>query len=257
MSFMSCSAVSSNGITLRLLVEERIRRRGVCACEVLALGSQRRRMRRPVVFAKKRRRPKKWQRPWWKTFFSDWSDDDGSLSSWRKDDELFEEIGSYNEIMENEKFETWKRKAEAIVELTEAQQDAVNAEERSWEDWITGASTSGGSDWGGDGSVMDQITDNPAEIVKDKSFIETFRDSTDEDYEDMLFEDRVFIYASTNSVRSLLPCLCHQVFFFSNRVTKYYSFLSKDRKIMMHCYVILLIFTTINWDFTYDVAVMH
>jgi hypothetical protein len=89
MSFMSCSAVSSNGITLRLLVEERIRRRGVCACEVLALGSQRRRMRRPVVFAKKRRRPKKWQRPWWKTFFSDWwSDGDGTLSSWRKDDEL-------------------------------------------------------------------------------------------------------------------------------------------------------------------------
>jgi hypothetical protein len=126
---------------------------------------------------------------------------------------ICEEIGNYNEMMENEKFETWKRKAEAIVELREAQQDAVNAEERSWEDWITGASTSRGGDWGGDVSVSDQISDNPAEIVKDKSFIESFRDSTDEDYEDMLFEDQVFIYASTNSVRSLLPCLCHQVFF--------------------------------------------
>jgi hypothetical protein len=207
MTFMSCSVVSSNGTALRLLVEERIPWRGVCACEVLALGSQRRRMRHPVVFAKKRRRPKKWQRPWWKTLFSDWNDDDESLSGLREDDELFEEIGSYNDMMENEKFDTWKRKAEALVELREAQQDSMNAEERSWEDWISGGSTSGGGDWGGGVSVSDQITDDPGEIVKDKSFIETFRDSTDEDYDDMLFEDRVFMYASTKSVRSLITTL--------------------------------------------------
>ncbi|XP_062191924.1 uncharacterized protein LOC133895537 isoform X2 [Phragmites australis] len=203
MTFMSCSAVSSNGIALRLLIEERIRCRGVCACEMLALGSQRRRVRHPVIFAKKRRRPKRWQRPWWKTFFSDWNDDEESLSGWREDDELLEEISSGKELSNNEKFETWKRKAEAIVELREAQQNAMNAEEQSWEDWISGGSTTGGGDWGGDVSVLDQITDDPAEIVRDKSFIEVFRDSIDEDYEDMLFEDRVFLYASTNSAKFL------------------------------------------------------
>ncbi|GJN36703.1 hypothetical protein PR202_gb25588 [Eleusine coracana subsp. coracana] len=203
MTFMSCSAVSSNGIALRFLIEERTWCQGVCACEMLALGSQRRRVRHPVVFAKKRRRRKRWERPWWKSFFSDWNDEEESLSSWREDDELLEEIDSYNEMTENEKFETWKRRAEAIVELREAQQDAVNAEDRLWEDWISGASTSRGDDWGGDGSVSDQITDDPAEIIRDKSTIETFRDSIDEDYDDMLFEDRVFMYASTNSAKFL------------------------------------------------------
>ncbi|TVU43314.1 hypothetical protein EJB05_09773 [Eragrostis curvula] len=203
MTFMSCSTFSSNGIALRLLIDERFRYRGVCAYEMLALGSQRRRVRHPVVFAKKRKRPKRWQQPWWKPFFSDWNDDEESLAGWREDDELLKEIGSYNDMTENEKFQAWKRKAEAIVELREAQQDAVNAEEQSWEDWISGASTSGGGDWGGDVSMSDQITDDPAEIVRDKSSIETFRDSIDEDYDDMLFEDRVFMYASTNSAKFL------------------------------------------------------
>ncbi|OEL24396.1 Chloroplast envelope membrane protein [Dichanthelium oligosanthes] len=202
MTFMSCSGVSSNGIALRLLIKERIQRRGACACKMFALGSQRRRVRHPVAFAKKRRRPK-WERPWWKTFFSDWNDDEESLAGWREDDELSEEIGSDQELSENEKFETWRRKAEAIVELREAQQDAMNAEERSWEDWISGGSTSGGGDWGGDVSVLGQITADPTEIVRDKSVIEVFRDSLDEDYDDMLFEDRVFMYASTNSAKFL------------------------------------------------------
>ncbi|CAL5011060.1 unnamed protein product [Urochloa decumbens] len=203
MTFMSCSAVSSNGIALRLLIEGGIRCRGVCACKMFALGSHRRRMRHPVVFAKKRRRPKKWEQPWWKTLFSDWKDGKESLDAWREDDGLFEEIGSDQELSGNEKFETWRRKAEAIVELREAQQDAMNAEERSWEDWISGGSTSGGGDWGGDVGVLDQITDDPAEILKAKSVIEVFRDSTDEDYDDVLFEDRVFMYASTNSAKFL------------------------------------------------------
>jgi hypothetical protein len=51
--------------------------------------------------------------------------------------------------------------------------------------------------------VSDLITDDPTEIVRDKGLIETFRDSVDEDYNDMLFEDRVFLYASTNSAKFL------------------------------------------------------
>lgn len=163
-------------------------------------------MKHLAVFAKKsRRQPGKWQRAWWKTFFSDWNSDEESLVGWREDDELFEEIGSDPELSENEKFETWKRKAEAIVELREAQQDAMNAEERSWEDWISGGSStsSGGGGWGGEVSLSDLITDDPAEIVKGKSGIKVFGDSLDEDYDDMLFEDRVFVYASTNSAKFL------------------------------------------------------
>ncbi|KAF8692017.1 hypothetical protein HU200_039964 [Digitaria exilis] len=184
---MSCSSVSSKGIALRLLIEERIQRQGACACKMFALGSQRRRVRHPVVFAKKRRRPKKWQRPWWKTFFSDWNDDEEILAGWREDDELFEEIKSNQELSENEKFEMWRRKAEAIVDQREAQQDAMNAEERSWEDWISGGSASGGGDWDGGASVLDQITDDPALILRDKGIIEVSRDSLDEDYDDMLY----------------------------------------------------------------------
>jgi hypothetical protein len=183
-----------------------------------------------VVFARtrrqRRRRPSEWQRPWWRTFFADWNEDEESLAGLREDDELLEAIGANPELSENEKFQEWRRKAEAIVELREAQQDAMNAEARSWEDWTSGAVSGaggasgnggGGGDWGGEESLLDEITDDPAEIVWDKGVIEAFRDTVDEDYEDMLFEDRVFMYASTNSVRCLLfllllllPCLCYQ-----------------------------------------------
>ena len=204
--------LASNGIALRFPIEGSTLR-GVCARGVLALGSHRSRRARPrrhaAVFAKRRRRrPSKWQRPWWKTFFSDWNDDEESLAGLREDDELLEEIGADQELSENEKFETWRRKAEAIVELREAQQDAMNTEARSWEDWTSGGGASanggGGGDWGGEASLLDEITDDPAEIVWDKGVIEAFRDTVDDDYEDMLFEDRVFMYASTNSVRCLL-----------------------------------------------------
>ncbi len=222
---MSRSAVSSEGgIALRLFVDWRIRRRRVCACKMFDTGSQRGRVKQLVAFAKKRRRPKKQpsRRPWWKAWFSDWNDEEESLSGWREDEELLEEVGGEEGLSDDEKFETWKRKAEAIVELREARQDAMNAEGRSWEDWIGGGSSTagdGGGDWGGDLDVSDLITDDPTEIVRDKGLIETFRDSVDEDYNDMLFEDRVFLYASTNSVSSL-PIL------FS--VTKCYNPLSSD-----------------------------
>ncbi|XP_015695716.1 chloroplast envelope membrane protein [Oryza brachyantha] len=208
---MSYSAASSQGIALRLLLGWRIRRRRVCcACKMFGAGSE----RGMVVFAAKkgrgrRRRPKRQPspRPWWKAWFSDWNDDEESLSGWREDDELLEEVGAQEALSDDDKFETWKRKAEAVVELREARQDAMNAEGRSWEDWIGGGSTSedgaGAGGWGGDVDVEDLITDDPAEIVRDKGLIETFRDSIDEDYNDMLFEDRVFLYASTNSAKFL------------------------------------------------------
>ncbi|ONL92778.1 chloroplast envelope membrane protein [Zea mays] len=215
MTFMSCSAAISDGIPLRFPIEGSRTLcgglGGVCARGVLALGShrsnrsRRARHRHATVFARRRRRrrPSKWQRPWWKTFFSDWNEDDESLDGWREEDELLQEIGSDKGLSEDEKFKTWTRKAEAIVDLREAQQDAVNAEERSWENWIGGGGGTSGTGGGGEASLLDQITDDPAEIVRDKSVFEVFRGSIDEDYEDMLFEDRVFMYASTNSAKFL------------------------------------------------------
>lgn len=154
-------------------------------------------------FAKKRRRRSKRQQPWWKEWFSDWNDEEYNLAGLREDNELFQEVVNDEDLLENEKFEMWKSKAEAIVELREAQMDAENAEGRSWEDWIGWSSTTGGGDWGGAGSLSDQISDDPTEIVRDKGIIETFKNSIDEDYNDMLFEDQVFIYASTNSAKFL------------------------------------------------------
>ncbi|OQU93423.1 chloroplast envelope membrane protein [Sorghum bicolor] len=198
--------LASNGIALRFPIEG-----DVCARGVLALGSHRssrrtRPRRHAAVFANRRRRRRlsKWQRPWWKTFFADWNDDEESLAGFREDDELLEEIASDQELSENEKFETWRRKAEAIVELREAQQDAMNAEERLWQDWISGGGGGGASgSGGGEASLSDQITDDPAEIVWGKGIIQVLKDTVDEDYEDMLFEDRVFMYASTNSAKFL------------------------------------------------------
>lgn len=216
MTFMRCSAAVSDGIALRFPAEGRALRGGVCARGrgLLALGSHRsssRRARRRHVAVFARRRLGKWQRPWWRTFFADWNDDEESLAGFREDDELLEEIGADQELSEKAKFEEWRRKAEAIVELREAQQDAFNAEERSWEDWTGGGGgapeNGGGGDWGGEASLSEQITDDPAEIVWDKGVVEVFRGTIDEDYEDMLFEDRVFMYASTNSVSACITLL--------------------------------------------------
>ncbi|KAF7095826.1 hypothetical protein CFC21_097895 [Triticum aestivum] len=200
---MSCYVVSSSGVAIWFAVEERIGHRRFCACKMFDVGPQRRRVgRRLVGFAKKRRRSKR-QQPWWKAWFSDWNDEEESLAGWREDDELLQQVVSNEDLSEDDKFQTWKSKAEAIVDLREAQQGAENAEGRSWEDWIGWGSTSGDGDWGGGGSLSDQITDDPTEIVRDKGIAEAFRDSNDEDYNDMLFEDRVFLYASTKSAKFL------------------------------------------------------
>lgn len=196
--------VSYSGVTVWLAVEESIRHRRVCTCKMFDVCSQQRRRARHLVgFAKKRRRRSKRQQPWWKEWFSDWNDEEYNLAGLREDNELFQEVVNDEDLLENEKFEMWKSKAEAIVELREAQMDAENAEGRSWEDWIGWSSTTGGGDWGGAGSLSDQISDDPTEIVRDKGIIETFKNSIDEDYNDMLFEDQVFIYASTNSAKFL------------------------------------------------------
>ncbi|PPD90730.1 hypothetical protein GOBAR_DD12347 [Gossypium barbadense] len=56
---------------------------------------------------------------------------------------MVEEVGDMlsdseedEELLGGGKFEAWKRRAEAIIELREAQEDMRNEESRRWEDWI-------------------------------------------------------------------------------------------------------------------------
>lgn len=144
----------------------------------------------------------KGKRSWWQRFFLD---DDGNWFG-LKDNDLIEEendISSDGELSEDEKFEAWKRRAEAIVELREAQQDMRNEENRRWEDWIMDDNHGNGADssWSQDFGNGIWEGNDLSELFPERGLVESVRDlvlGTEEN--DILYEDRVFQYASTNSV---------------------------------------------------------
>lgn len=160
-----------------------------------------------LVPSAKKRHAKK--RSWWKKFFFD---EDGNWLG-LKDDEAFElleeEESSGEELSANEKFEAWKRRAEAIVELREAQEDVKNEENRRWEDWIVDGTyddVSNGDSWFEDsnGAVRkpgDDVGDDFREVFSSRGLVKSVRDLVlgGED-DDILYEDRVFRFASFNSV---------------------------------------------------------
>lgn len=147
----------------------------------------------------------KGKRSWWQRFFLD---DDGNWFG-LKDNDLIEEendISSDGELSEDEKFEAWKRRAEAIVELREAQQDMRNEENRRWEDWIMDDNHGNGSDssWSQDFGNGIWEGNDLSELFPERGLVESVRDlvlGTEEN--DILYEDRVFRYASTNSAKFL------------------------------------------------------
>ena len=56
-----------------------------------------------------------------------------------KDDDMLEnqlDGSSDKQLSEGDKFEAFKRRAEVIIELREAQEDMMNEESRRWEDWL-------------------------------------------------------------------------------------------------------------------------
>ncbi|XP_078166276.1 cemA-like proton extrusion protein-like protein [Carex rostrata] len=151
-----------------------------------------------VTFAKHNKRKK----PWWRKVFSDQEEPD--------QDEFLDEslIESEEDISEEEKFEAWRRKAEAIVELREAQENARNEEGRAWEDWVQSEGQhSNFSDWdwrdGGDkgNGEEEDISAEPKEIIREKGIFEDIKATISGRDEDLLFEDRVFKYASSNSAK--------------------------------------------------------
>ncbi|XP_020699175.1 chloroplast envelope membrane protein isoform X1 [Dendrobium catenatum] len=178
---------------------------GVCeALRVCDFAWKRRRIRvQRLVLSAKRGHERK--RPWWERLFLE--DDDEVSSSWKEEDVLGHNDEG-EEVSEDEKFEAWKRRAEVITELREAQEDARNAEVRAWEDWIGDGSvdavdSSWDEDLGGDGSeASDEVSSDPFEIIREKGFAGAMRNliTGKDDYE-LLFEDRVFQFASTSSAK--------------------------------------------------------
>lgn len=144
----------------------------------------------------------KGKKSWWQRFFFD---DDGNWFG-LKDNDLIEEendISSDGELSEDEKFKAWKRRAEAIVELREAQEYMRNEESRRWEDWIVDDNhgNGAGSTWGQDFGNGIWEGNDPSELFPERGLVESVRElvlGTEEN--DILYEDRVFRFASTNSV---------------------------------------------------------
>lgn len=181
---------------------------------VVRFGGKRRRVSGFIPYAKKKSHPRK-RRSWWQKFFFD---EDGNWLGLKDDDMLVDgsDSSSDDEPPEAEKFEAWKRRAEAIVELREAQEDMINEESRRWEDWLAdgngsttnraySSSSSSSQDWdNGLDASREGATLDPVEMVPEKGFVQSVRDlALGRDDDDMLYEDRVFRYASLNSVSNL------------------------------------------------------
>ncbi|KAG6431604.1 hypothetical protein SASPL_109683 [Salvia splendens] len=167
-----------------------------------------------VPNAKKRHSKK---RSWWQRFFFD---EDGNWLG-LKDDAAFEVLEEEEEdeasdmgLSANEKFEAWRRRAEAIVELREAQKDVKNEEKRRWEDWIVDGAygdddVNNGGSWvqdsnGAVGKLGDDVGDDFREVFSGRGLAKSVRDLVlGREDDDILYEDRVFRYASFNSAKFL------------------------------------------------------
>lgn len=187
---------------------------GNALCSVVQLRCWRRKPRGLVPNAKRRHAKK---RSWWQRFFID---EDGNWLG-LKDEDAFEVLESEDpgdeDLSANEKFEAWKRRAEAIVELREAQEDVKNEENRRWEDWLVDGTNAIGTDddvgngasWfensnGAIGKPGDAVDEQFSEVFSSRGLVKSVRDlilGREED--DILYEDRVFRYASFNSAKIL------------------------------------------------------
>ncbi|XP_012079808.1 chloroplast envelope membrane protein [Jatropha curcas] len=176
---------------------------------LLQLSSKKRRSCYLVPNAKKNGNSHSKKRSWWQRFFFD---DDGNWLGLKDDDmhEIEDEVSessSDEELSEEEKFEAWKRRAEAIVELREAQEDMLNEESKRWEDWIvddTNDHNVNGSWWSQDLDGNGAANEVRSDLVPEKGFVQSVRDLVlGREEEDILYEDRVFRYASLNSAKFL------------------------------------------------------
>ncbi|KAL0308349.1 UNVERIFIED_CONTAM: Chloroplast envelope membrane protein [Sesamum radiatum] len=153
------------------------------------------------------------RRSWWQRFFFD---EEGNWLGLKDEDMLdaleSEANSSDDELSENEKFEAWKRRAETIVELREAQEDVKNEESRRWEDWLVDETTDdvgNGASWfensnGSVGKPGNDVGEEITELFSGRGLVKSVRDLVlGREEDDILYEDRVFRYASFNSAKFL------------------------------------------------------
>lgn len=131
------------------------------------------------------------------------------------DDDLDLESVWEEEVSEGDKFEAWRRRAEAIVELREAQEDMRNEKSRRWEDWLvdgTHDDVDTSSSWDQDqrySALRESRESDPSDLLPDRGLVDTVRDLVlGRDDDDILYEDRVFRYASFNSVSTYIYTDC-------------------------------------------------
>ncbi|RZC00428.1 Chloroplast envelope membrane protein isoform C [Glycine soja] len=178
---------------------------------VIQFGSKTRRLNGFISKAEKHSR----KSSWWQNFFFK---DDGNWLGLRDDDmaeaeaeaEAEGEGERTQELSEGDKFEAWKRRAEAIVELREAQEDRRNQDYRKWEDWLLDGDGDGNgedntSSWEqGMKDYRENVRADSGDVPVEKGFVESARYLIfGREDDDMLYEDRVFQYASSNSAKFL------------------------------------------------------
>ncbi|KAL3825514.1 hypothetical protein ACJIZ3_021543 [Penstemon smallii] len=174
------------------------------------LSCRRRKASGLVPNAKKKHQKRK---SWWQSFFFD---EDGNWFG-LKDEDTFdvletEEGSRDDEFSDNEKFEAWKRRAEAIVELREAQEDVKSEESRRWEDWLvdgTNDDVGNSESWvrnsnGDIGRPENEEEEDFFDLFSGRGLVKSVRDLVlGREDDDILYEDRVFRFASFNSAKFL------------------------------------------------------
>ncbi|XP_021721735.1 chloroplast envelope membrane protein-like [Chenopodium quinoa] len=171
-----------------------------------------------VPNAKKKKGLNSRKKSWWQRFFFE---EDGNWLGLREEDlEEFEEeskieVEGSDKVegdSEKEKFEAWKNRAEALIELREAQEGIRNEENRNWEDWLVFDEGNGAvrRDWDyiDDYDVNelkeDDIDGDPDETMPERGLVKTLENFIlGKEDDDLLYEDRVFQFASRNSAKFL------------------------------------------------------
>ncbi|KAF3787896.1 Chloroplast envelope membrane protein [Nymphaea thermarum] len=195
----------------KFILAHQIEYRRYCLSPVastLTFRNSRRRRFGGMIRSAKNGKPDK--RTWWQKFFLD-NDDWFGLKDDILDDKEESDGGIEEELSEDKKFRAWTTRAEVIMELREAQEDMLNAEGREWEDWLqddSGNATASkkGQGWE-DGLDADGVDASslPSRLSPQKDVVGSVRELLlGKDVEDeILYEDRVFRYASGASAKFL------------------------------------------------------
>ncbi|ESQ54090.1 hypothetical protein EUTSA_v10025215mg [Eutrema salsugineum] len=188
---------------------------GYNPCHSISLrGKRRKELWRFVPSAEKKNSHtgNKRRRSWWQRFFFD---DDGDWLGLR-DEEIIDETSELekdDEMSDEEKFETWKRRAEAIVEIREGREEIGDKYDdddvsKKWEDWIVDSDDSLVESWTRDSAGSKEGSKNESELdefaIPERGLVKMVRDMVlGAEEEDILYEDRVFRYASSKSAKFL------------------------------------------------------